>query len=133
MSEIERLQRECDMRADDNMNLCKEIDALKTKNEDERAANVFLREQFSRVTAERDEARKECDKAQARASRLAELDPDGDMEDDDMQEALREIESLTVKIVQQENELKAKHDLGHEVADAVIAAAERMKTKLECC
>lgn len=31
-------------------------------------------------------------------------------------------------------QLKAKHQLGHDVADAVIAAAERLKTKLdECC
>jgi chromosome segregation ATPase len=58
-----------------------------------------------------DACEKERDRAVARASRIAELDPDGERADDDMQEALREIESLTVSNINLQNELAAAADV----------------------
>jgi hypothetical protein len=49
------------------------------------------------------ECQQERDRAVARAGRLAELDPDGDLSDEGMQEALKEIESLTVSNIRHEN------------------------------
>lgn len=63
--------------------------------------------EIAKLTTERDDARREADRAQARAARIAEMDPEGEMADDDMQEALREIESLQVQNVRRENEIAA--------------------------
>lgn len=48
--EIDRLRRECDMRADDTLKLCKEIDGLNARLADEQAKRIEAEESVARLS-----------------------------------------------------------------------------------